>query len=120
MPSRPDNTLRWVISLVVVAILVILLVGLFVYPPSTWESPTPRYFPFWFFGFFVVLFIIMFLVRILFWGIWGVPRWRYMRYGWYNQQRTPQQVLDDRYARGEITRDQYLQMKDDLMRGRSP
>ncbi len=119
MPSRPDNALRWIITFVVVAILVVLLVGLFFYPPSTWET-APRYFPFWFFGFFIVLFVIMFLVRILFWGLFGVPRWRYMRYGWVNEPRSSQRILDDRYARGEITREQYLQMKDDLMRGKAP
>lgn len=29
-------------------------------------------------------------------------------------KRTPAQILDERYARGEITRDQYLQMRDDI------
>ncbi len=120
MPYRPDKALRWVISIVAVAILVVLLVGLLVYPPSAWQSPMPGYFPFWFFGFFVVLFVVMFLVRILFWGALSIPRWGYMRHSWYNEPRSSQQILDDRYARGEITRDQYLQMKEDLMRGRNP
>jgi len=121
MPNRPDNTLRWVLSILIIVVLVVILIGLFVYPPTTWQSPTPGYFPFWFFGFFIAMFFLFFIIRILFWGLFGMPRWRYMRHGgWYEGQRTAQQTLDERYARGEITRDQYLQMKDDLMRGKSP
>lgn len=29
-------------------------------------------------------------------------------------RRTPSEILDERYAKGEITRDQYLQMNEDL------
>ena len=35
-------------------------------------------------------------------------------------RRTPAEILDERYAKGEITRDQYLQMKEDIKSSTSP
>ncbi|HOK58712.1 MAG TPA: SHOCT domain-containing protein [Methanothrix sp.] len=32
--------------------------------------------------------------------------------------RSAESILDERYARGELTRDEYLRMKEDLRRGR--
>lgn len=34
--------------------------------------------------------------------------------------RTPAEILGERYAKGEITRDQYLQMKEDIKGSTSP
>ena len=36
--------------------------------------------------------------------------------GWAAKHRTPLDILKRRYARGEITREQYERMKDDLMK----
>lgn len=36
------------------------------------------------------------------------------------ERRTLAEILDERYAKGEITRDQYLQMKEDIKSPTSP
>ena len=36
------------------------------------------------------------------------------------ERRTPAEILDERYAKGEITRDQYLQMKGDIASSSKP
>ncbi len=35
-------------------------------------------------------------------------------------KRTPAEILNERYAKGEITREQYLQMKEDIKSSSSP
>ncbi len=70
------------------------------------------YFPFfgfgWFFGFFWI-FILFFALRWLLWpSRWGYRRsyWRYHDDAYY--------TLRERYARGEITKEQFEQMMRDL------
>ena len=66
-------------------------------------------FPFGFVIFFVALFLIFGVFRWAFWG-WG---WRrgYHNGGYYAD---PRQILKRRYARGEITKEQFDQMMRDL------
>ena len=71
------------------------------------------FFPFGlFFGFFWIIAIFWF-VRFLFWPWrWGMGR-RYYGHGWgYGDQAY--NILRERYARGEISKDQYDQMMRDL------
>ncbi len=68
-----------------------------------------------------LLFFLLFLsiiIRLIFWGSLGYPyRRRYRR--WYGpEEEDAQDILEKRYARGEITREQYQQMMDDLQRRR--
>lgn len=55
---------------------------------------------------------------ILFWGsvialiIWGVNRWT--KRGGSASKQTPLEIARERYARGEITKEQYEQIKKDL------
>jgi putative membrane protein len=78
--------------------------------PSAMPSGYPI-FGWWFFPFgFIFFFIfIFFILRMVFWGFggWG---WRrgYYRYG------GAREILRQRYARGEITKDQFDQMMRDL------
>jgi putative membrane protein len=66
------------------------------------------FFPFFFpFGFIFFIFIIFALSRLLFWP-WG---WR--RGYWYRHDEAAD-ILRQRYARGEITKDQFAQMMRDL------
>ena len=82
-----------------------------------------RYFPFWVFGIIITILIVMFIVRIIVWVGRGYQPYRYSRFNWQNgplqRELGPEQILDARYARGEITREQYLQMQDDLRRNKT-
>lgn len=65
-------------------------------------------FPFGFVIFFLALFLIFGVFRWAFWS-WG---WRRGGYGGYYAD--PKQILKRRYARGEITKEQFDQMMRDL------
>ncbi len=72
--------------------------------------------------------------------LWGLPvlvpwvgiiflvLYLFMREGGYRAassttvagKRTPAEILDERYARGEVTREQYLQMKEDMKNPAKP
>ena len=115
-----DNETRWVRRLATIGILAVLtLVGvsiatyLYHFATSTTvpTMPLPRFFPFgWLWGLFFI-FIAFWLVRLLFlpwrWG-WHYGR-RYWRYG-----DSAYYILRERYARGEITREQFEEMMRDL------
>jgi uncharacterized membrane protein len=107
----------------IVLALIVLLVAL--YPSSfglNTSAPTGRFGPFGgFFLFFFVLIIGFFIVRVAFWS----TRQSYgRRYGGGGgggqgpgyQQNRPLMVARMRYARGEITREQYEQIVQDLRR----
>jgi uncharacterized membrane protein len=115
---------RWGIAVIAVAVVAIAGVTLFaVLDPALFGFPQPsgpyRYGPFG--GLFLVFFILIigfFIVRVLFWsmrarrfggrGGSGYP-------GGYGPNR-PAMVARMRYARGEITREQYDQIMQDLER----
>ena len=96
------------IAVLVVAILAIVVLGSFLRPP---EYATGQAFYPWFpFGFFWIWplfgFLFIFLVaRWFFWG-WG---WRsgYRRY----YESDAERILAERYAKGEITKEQFEQMR---------
>jgi uncharacterized membrane protein len=95
-----------------------LLFGLFVARP--FPGPGFPYFPFGIFWAFLLVFFVFGIVRWAFWG-WGWG-WRrrgyYGRYYWrYDQAH---QILRERYARGEITKDQVDQMTRDLDQQNQP
>jgi putative membrane protein len=102
--SRP-----WpIFAIVFAAFLVIAIAGSFFF----WHAVTPAGsyppFPFfWIWPFFAILFVF-FVARWFFWG-WGWG-WR----GGYWQHSNAVAILEERYARGEITKEQFEQMKMDL------
>ena len=66
----------------------------------------------WFFfpfGFIFFFFFVFFIARLLFWP-WA---WGWRRGYWYRHDEA-YDILRQRYARGEITKDQYDQMTRDL------
>jgi len=78
--------------------------------------PSPGYyfplFPFGLFWAFLLIFFVFGILRWVFWG-WGWRRRGYYGryYGRYDQAH---QILRERYARGEITKEQLDQMTRDL------
>ncbi|MDG7006777.1 MAG: SHOCT domain-containing protein [Nitrososphaerota archaeon] len=67
----------------------------------------------WFFpfGFFFFLIFIFFIFRVAFWGWGGGRGWRRRyRYGYGDAD----EILRERYAWGEITKEQFEQMSRDL------
>ncbi len=107
----------WIIG----GLVILLLLGLFL-GPLLYGFPARPYayypFPFFFFpfGFLIFFFAVFFVVRGLFWG-WGWG-WRggYSRGYWHSQRYygDATEILRQRYARGEITKDQFDQMMKDL------
>jgi len=81
--------------------------------PAAVGYPYYGFFPFGFvffpFGFIFFFFIVFFVFRLFWgWGGWGRYRW----YGYYRGE--PAEIVKERYARGEITKEQFEQMMRDL------
>jgi uncharacterized membrane protein len=119
----PPRRFRWfpvIVAVVFIAVASFLLLILF-YPASfglSSPSSSGRYYPFGgFFFLFFILIIGFFIVRVAFWGT------RASRYdqGYYQRGggggvNRPAMIARMRYARGEITREQYDQIMQDLER----
>ena len=116
----PNRARRGMMGWIFGALAILLLVGVFVVPsyygfmagPNGYY-PRPYFFPF---GFLVFFFVIFFVARGLFWG-WGWGWWGgysrgYWRHGGYYSEA--EEILKQRYAKGEITKDQFDQMMRDL------
>ncbi len=114
--SNYHPSLRWaLLPLLIVAGVVATFVGVWLYtgdiaaPANPATAPWLWWFPFGWFIFIPVLFLIFFAVRWYFWGGWWWGRRWY--YGGYDPAL---ETLRQRYARGEITKEQYEQMRKDL------
>jgi putative membrane protein len=95
---------------------IILVVGIaaaifFFYGPAA-VGTYPYYgwwwFPFPWFFIIPVIFLAFFAFRWIFWGGWG-GRWYYQQY-----QDRALEILKERFARGEITKEQFEQIAKDL------
>ncbi len=90
---------------------------MFAYGPTMMGAgPYPYFwFPFGWIWVFFLFFLFFGLVRFALWG----PRWwggyyRRWNYGPYGRENEAYHILRERYARGEITKDQYDAMMRDL------
>jgi len=118
----PNRARRGMMGWIFGALAVLFLVGVFVVPFFFYGTPIgpngyyPRPYFFFPFGFLIFFFVIFFVARGLFWG-WGWG-WRggysrgYWRHGGYYSDA--EEILRQRYAKGEITKDQFDQMMRDL------
>jgi putative membrane protein len=110
----------------VIAIIVIVAIATSASAASSSAGPFWYYgapvasFPFGFFWLWPVLgfFFIFFVVRWFFWG-WGWGGgwgggWRNRSYYYNNYHSDAESILEARYARGEITKEQFEQMKRDI------
>jgi putative membrane protein len=115
--SNYDPSRRWaLIPLLVAAGLISTFVGIWLYrgapaaPPTNTVYPWFWWFPFGWFIFIPIFFLIFFAVRWYFWGGW----W-WGRGGWYHGSYDPAlETLRQRYANGDISKEQYDRMKRDL------
>ncbi len=122
----PDRPRPRVWPLVVVSVLVfvvgVVLVLLFLesggYFGGVHSGRTGGIFYYGFFPIFLVLLLALFLVRIVFWSrMWG---YRGARHGYGRPHRDPAvMTVRQRFARGEITREQYDQLMSELTRRRA-
>ena len=71
------------------------------------------------FGFFFFLFFLFFVFGWFRWWGWGWGGWRGypMMWGYHDSAA---EILRHRYARGEITKDQFDQMMRDIQQSRAP
>ena len=111
----------WILGLILVVLVFSLLVTAFFFagPATMGAAPYPYYprsfFGFFFFPFGIIFFflLIFFVFRLAFWP------WRRGYYGYHGHWRSwddANEILRQRYARGEITKDQFEQMQHDLDR----
>lgn len=102
----------------VFAILVVgLLAGLLLFSAGHF-GPGPYYgWPFFFpFGFLIFVIGVFFVFRLAFWGWgWGSGRGYYRGY-WRADAPSALEILNRRYARGDISKEQYEQMKGEILR----
>jgi putative membrane protein len=100
----------WVAVALLLLVGAVVLSGIFL-PPRPYTGAYYPYFPFfgfgWFSGFFWI-FIVFFALRWLFWP------WRWGRHSYWRYHDNAYYTLRDRYARGEITKEQFEQMMRDL------
>ena len=91
-------------------VLLVLIFAAWAFHPY-YPGPGMYYGGWWFFpfGFLFFIFFVFLVGRLLFWPMaWG---WR-RNYGYHHDEAY--YILRQRYARGEITKDQYDQMMRDL------
>ncbi|HXW94858.1 MAG TPA: SHOCT domain-containing protein [Nitrososphaerales archaeon] len=105
-PKPPNRALGWLLALplgLVIAFVIFLLL-----------VANGHYFFGEFFVIFLAVFAVLFLVRF---------QYRQSRRNYWRarmQANAPARILRQRYARGEITREQFQQMMRDLREGRQP
>jgi putative membrane protein len=103
---------RWIFLVPVIALVAIAAtaIGLSAYYHPVAPSGAPYYWwPFFGFGWFFiipVIFLVFFGFRLFFWEAWGWGYWG--RYGRYHDSAL--ETLRERFARGEITKEQFDEM----------
>jgi len=61
------------------------------------------------------VFMILFWGGVIFLIVWGIRRLSRRDRGSFNESKSPLDIAKERYARGEITKEQFEQIKKDIM-----
>ena len=117
-PRSNRMSMRWIlVPVLIVVALIATLIGTSLYFQSVFPSSYfgPPFFGWWFGGpffgwiiFIPLVFLAFFAFRLFFWRSWGC--------GWPSRQYYDPalETLRQRYARGEITKEQFEQLTKDL------
>jgi putative membrane protein len=116
--AHPPRRWMWLPLIVAAGLVVAFLIAGLAYGAAAPASAQYPWAGWWFPGWFFIIpvfFLIFFGLRWFFWGGWG---WGW---GWYqgNYADSPVETLRQRYARGEITKEQFDQMRRDLEASRA-
>ncbi|MEM0134725.1 MAG: SHOCT domain-containing protein [Thermoplasmatales archaeon] len=117
----------WIFLGVIAAVTVIAVVlnAIFLpryYPASSYSYPYGMMYgmgwgfgPFWGFGALMMLIPLVFLIMFIFWIV-GVSR-DHNEMGHFNShEKNALDILNERYANGSITREEYTKMKEEILR----
>ncbi|MGD0817523.1 MAG: SHOCT domain-containing protein [Methanomassiliicoccales archaeon] len=126
MDERPRRIIGVIIGALIILLLGVLLIEIIINPSNFWRNDGSFYFPWWILGFIFILLFIGFIFRMVFWTFIGFDRSgrdfnRYRHWHgryWEYPERGAEHILDERYAKGEITREQYQQILDDIRKGK--
>lgn len=124
--QTPNRVLRTIIGILVIVLLATVIIGLVVGWPGwiNWSNDSTVQWPSHFIGLIVgliiTLIVISIIIRVMFGVMNGPMRYHHhRRWDWDEPwSGNAEEILDMRYARGEITKEQYVQMKDDLRKDR--
>ncbi len=111
--NRSGPSRFWILVPIIGVLVVAGLAAAFFFygPPAVRDYPGYGWwFPFPFFFIIPVFFLIFFGLRWFWWGGWGWGgRWYYDQYDDHAME-----IVKERFARGEITKEQYEQLAKDL------
>lgn len=109
----------WLIIALLIVMVVAFVGSLFTgryygYGPMMGYGGYPYFGWFFPFGFIFPLIFVLIIVRMAFWGFGGWGGRRRWRYGYAQGYGDAREILRQRYASGDITKDQFDQMMSDL------
>ena len=114
-----ESRMRGFIALDIVGLIVLIGISIilpFLYTTSVFSGVHPQFasfpFHFGFIGIVFLIFIILLISRWVFWSNRCGDSSRY--YSQYSINDSAQNILKERYAKGEITKEQFEQIKKDL------
>lgn len=126
MDKEPRRIIGVIIGALIILLLGVFLIEIILNPSNFPQNDGSFYFPWGILGFIFILLVVGFIFRVLFWTFIGYDRdgrdfnrYRHWhgRY-WEYPERGAEHILDERYAKGEITREQYQQMLEDIRKGK--